>query len=291
MAIPGRTLDKVETRAKIRTGIKVNGFPRSTDYFVSDDPEIVALGEKPKRIVVELPYATAEECFGTGLEWWAGKLLACYTKDGGANPVALRVPTMKKQGGDVDLLEGETVVGPAISSGRTPIACRADACPFFGKNADNKKCRPMGRLQFFVAGGRTDAALGLDTKGWNTIENLAGTLAAAQRSGPLNAPGRRFVLSVVMEGKARDKYPVVSIEEENVPLTTEKGGIAKADALVAIESGKAMGKPAREVLAEALDFYKPGWREDERYVSAIKEKGVDAALALMHDRLLAEAAA
>lgn len=293
MAIPGRSLDKVDTRAKVRVGIKAPrkpggpALPQSVNYFVCDDPEVAQLaGDKPKVLSIVLPFATADECFSTGLEWWKGKLLACYTHEGGSNPVALRIA----QANGINLLDGDDDRrGEQVGQGRQPITCRADACKHFGRNADNKECRPMGRLQFFLEGGRTDSALQLDTKGWNTIEQIASALKRAETR---DLRALRWQLHVEMVKKGRDQYPLVTIKEAPTPINTPTD-VEKAEALRTIEAAFAADDTiippltARVVLASALDLTNPGWKLKPAIIDKIKEVGPDAALASMRKNLTA----
>lgn len=286
MAIPGRNFESVvEVRGKVRHGIKAANakgveYPKAVEYWVSQDAEVEALGQVDT-LRITFPYATAEECFSSGLEWWKGSMLACYTKDGGPHPVALRIATLV----DAD----DETRGEPRGQNRQPITCRADACKHLGANAKNKECRPMGRLVFFLAGGREDEALQYDTKAWDTIRNIAKALTAAAKRGPLNAEGRVFELRVELVKKGRDTFPTCHLKEVEVPLTVEKNGVEKATALILIEG--AGDKPAREVLAAVLDEIRPGWRQQESYVTRIKEVGAEAALKSIHAKLNAEAAA
>lgn len=279
LAIPGRTLDRIESRAKIKVGEKRTSskpggkqYPAAVDYFVCDDSEFLQLaGEKPKTILVTLPFATAEENFTTGLERWVtakqsrNQVLTCYTKDGGSDPIALRLTDFVK--------EQDVVRGPERGQGRTPISCLSDACYFRKDNS----CKPMGRLQFFLKDGRTDTCLQFDTKSWNSIERIAGSLAACERSGDLR--GRVFELSVSFHTKGADRFPVVEIKEVAVAINTE-GDVSLADVYVIAQGvlDRKEESAYRKTLAGLLDAFRPGWREDEAYVAKIKEVGVEAAL-------------
>lgn len=282
MAIPGLK-PKYEVRGKVRIGEKgrtASGkeFPKSTDHFVSDDAEFGVLHPgKPRSILVRFPYDTADECFTTGLEWWRGKQLTCYTKGDGT---AYRVKT--------EVRPDDTVTGPEMGRERLPIVCRFRTCPLFGTNADNKACRPMGRLVFFLDGGREDAVLELDTKAWNSIEKLTTALTVAQRSGPLT--GRVFELTVEMRQKGTSKFPVLDIQEAKpVPVNTPQD-VEKLEAITLIERMVDQGDPTNRTLAAALDLVRPGWRDDERYIDRIREVGPEVALKALLDRLVTEVA-
>lgn len=277
MAIPGRNLERLESRAKVKVGEKRGGRPASVDYFICPDAEFAQLaGEQPKQLRITLPYRTAEENFGTGLERWlskrgGGQLLTCYTKDDGPRPVALRLTDHVR--------EADEVRGEARGQ-RTPITCGADACPFF----KDRTCKPMGRLVFFLEGGRQDAPLQMDTKGWNTIEELSKELTAAERRNP-DLRGRVFVLSVAFQKTAAGRFPVVSIKEDIIPINDE-ADIALADLCVAgqaaVEAGEEQGM--KVALARLLDAFRPGWRDDTAYIDRIKEVGAQAALVATIDR-------
>lgn len=303
MAIPGSAPTKIEIRTKVRVGEKFTTsggkeLPRSTDHFVCDDPE-VADGSKELRVV--FVHAEPEDVFRTGLEWWQGKVLACYSDEGGDSPTAFRVSGMKvKENGREKTLSwldpDDEVRGAPVGQGRTPIACQFRQCRHFGTNADNKQCRVKGRLTFLIAGGRTDEALQFETKGWNTIESLSGTLAACRRSGPLNAPGREFLLSVSMESKGTSRYPVVSIKEDTntVEVQTE-AQVPLADSLVQlrriVEEQGATDAELKLRLAAVLDETNPGWRENLEFIQAVQERistiGVVAACKGVLDRYAA----
>jgi Recombination directionality factor-like len=268
VAIPGLKT-KHEVRAKVRIGEKRSGYPASVDHFLSDDPELTNLfGAEPKTIRIRFPYQGADEAFSTGLEWWTKtkknqNQLACYTKGEieGGQSVALRLPPYVSP---EDTVLGET------KSGRVKIVCPNRECPFF----KDSKCKPMGRLLFFLDGGRTDKVLELDTKSWNSIENLEPVLEAA---GDLR--GRVWNLSVAFESKGNKRFPVLSIEEADVQVNTEQD-VEKADALVQLlaavtEDGRE--DVVRRALASALDVTVSDWREQPRFIERIKEIGVEAA--------------
>lgn len=255
MAIPG-SKPKLDVHAKVKIGIKKraqNGreYPAAVDYFVSDAPEFAALvGDKPNPIRIRLIHGEAHESFSSGLEWWIKDknkrpLLACYTKDGGDNPVALRLGQMLDPD---DVLASEETVG----QGRRRIRCRARACPHMQKR-DGKQpdCRPMGRLVFVLDGDPLKHVYELDTKAWNSIEALEGALKLAQTSGPL--AGRLFELSVRIEKKGGQQFPVLSIKEiaERDPETAK--AVATAEAVIADEQAQAEGADLRTRVIRALE--------------------------------------
>lgn len=290
MPIPGLKAS-YEVRAKVRIGEKraTGGGterPAAVDYFLSDDAELLALfGDKPKSIRIRFAHADVDDVFPTGMEWWMGRLMACYSEGDGT---ALRKAEVEQNGQKRSLLGNVAVLEPAvIGNDRRRIECKFRDCPDFGTNAHNKRCRVMGRLRFFLDGGRTDSVLELGTKSWNTIEELTGSLTGARISGPLT--GRVFELSVAFRRKGSDRFPVVSIKEVNVPVNTE-ADVAKVDALLVIDRGLQEGRPAREVLAAALDQTNPGWRDRPEIIERITAQGADAALAAMKTKLEAAVA-
>jgi hypothetical protein len=140
----------------------------------------------------------------------------------------------------------------------------------------------MGRLVFFLeqdADHGLVQPLQLDTKSWNTIERIAGYLASAQRLAPLNTPGRTFELSVAFEHKGRDRFPVVTIQEANVPISND-ADVDLADLLVeghaALGAGDIVG--IKKALARILDVIRPGWRDQPEYIERIKTAGAEVAL-------------
>lgn len=281
MAIPGRKLDQLDARAKVKIGEKNSGGrgAKSLDHFISDDRTFLELvGPAPKTLRLTLPYPTADENFSTGLERWlakrggGGNVLTCYTKDGGPRPVALRF---------TDFVQGWDEVLGEPRGNRTPVLCKADGCAFF----KDKTCKPMGRLQFFLDGDTNTQPLQIDTKGWNSIENLSGYLKGAQRSGPLNAPGRVFELSVAYTRTAAGRFPVLSIEEVNeVPMVVTPDNVTVAEALAEAFIKQTQGADLRRVLADLLDVIRPTWREQPEYIDRIKEVGPEVALQSIYQR-------
>jgi hypothetical protein len=272
--IPG-SKPKIEPTAKVRIGEKRvsqrgSEYPAAVDYFLCEDAQFAHVaGDKPRKLRIRFVHPAIEDAFSTGLEWWIKDknkrpLLACYTKDGGSSPVALRMDKM--------LDAGQEPVGPARGNGRLPIACAARECPHFVK----KVCKPMGRLVFVLDGG--SHVYQIDTKAWNSIERIEGELRLAQGRGPLDAPGRIFELSVEMHTKGADRFPVMSISEVDVELKTEQDE-QKADTLLALDAAIAAGdeQVVRSELARALDEFRPGWRDKPEFIARIQEVGVVAA--------------
>ena len=276
MAIPNLK-PKYETRAKVRVGKKTDrGAPTSVDYFVSDDPEVVQLGGQRHSLLINFPYAEVEDNFSTGMEWWVkprsgGKSqLACYTKDSGSKPVALRLEPY------VDA-ERDEVVGDKLKQGRVPIACPFRECQMM----QDKRCKPMGRLVFFLDGGRTDQVLQLDTKSWNTVERLSAALEGARRGGDLR--GRTFELSVAFEQRGRDRFPVCSLQEVDVEISTEPD-FRLVEAIAAHSLSVDAGDEPRVTLARMLDKLSPGWREQQPVLDRIKQVGVETSIQLILDK-------
>lgn len=274
---------KFEPRAKVRIGEKRvsqggKEYPASLDYFVCDDAEFgMVAGEKPKELRIRFVHRTPEEVFSTGLEWWIKDknkkpLLACYTKDAGSEPVALRKGQM--------LDDDDTVVGPVRGQDRLPIVCRARQCPHF-KSGD---CKPIGRLLFQLVDDAGGLIWQLDTKSFNTIEVVEGELLRVGRKRPLY--DGEFRMWIEIRSKGTSKFPVIHLQEVTVQINTVDDA-READLLIAIQRRRGEGIPDRHVLASYLDAKKPDWRKDERYVERIKEIGPTAAL----DKLLEKLAA
>lgn len=277
MAIPGLK-PSYDVKAKVRIGKKnEKGYPQSVDYFICDDPEFVSrCPGAPKELRIEFPFADAADNFSTGLEYWRGKQLSCYSKgeEKAGETVAYRVNS---------LLGEFKVIGDPMGRGkeRTPIACPFRSCP----NFEARECKPMGRLQFFLAGENTmrDEVYQLDTKSWNTIEGMEATLAQAR--GDLR--GRTFILTVAMEQKANQRFPVVSLREEAVKIENAND-VEIADVLLflrtAVDTYESNPTALRPALAAALDATRPGWRDKPEFAARIKEVGVVFAANNLLDR-------
>ncbi|MBA2724513.1 MAG: hypothetical protein H0U53_00855 [Actinobacteria bacterium] len=281
MAIPGLR-PSFEVRAKVRIGEKgrtAGGkeYPKSTDYFLSDDEEFKRVaGVKPKELTILLPHRDASDNFPTGLEQWAGAMLVCYTKadeiDG--HTAAFRKQSLKRGSKTVDLLDGFTVIGDTMGNDRKPVICRDRGCPEM--IAGN--CKPMGRLQFYLKG--CDPSRGvfqLDTKSWNSIEKIEGFLMS------LGDPrGRELTLRVEMWAKGTSKFPVITLEGGTSVEVNTAADANRADVLVLLH--KALGNRdgnqgdsdhgVRVALAAALEVTNPGWREKPAFAARIREIGV-----------------
>ncbi len=273
MAIPQqdqRNRSDIEPRAKVRTGEKRTSnrtgaeYPAATDYFLSDDLFHSTVGAKPAEIVIAPVTDNPDDFWGSGMEWWLAKngqnVLACFTKDGGSDPIAHRItPYMD---------EDDTVRGPVHGSNRTPITCRFRQCPHF---MEKNGCKPMGRLVFNLIDG-VNEVVGVyqyDTKAWNSIENIEKFLAGRTLS-----PDDRFKLSVAFQHQGDKKFVVVSIEEVNMDVNTP-ADVDKAEALVALMESN---EPAREALAAYLTATQPDWRENTRLIARLREIGAEAAV-------------
>lgn len=280
MGIPGLK-PQYDVRAKVRIGekkIAANGneYPAATDYFICDDPEFVALYPgKPKQLRVLLAFADAADSFSTGLEFWRGKQLTCYSKGAGVPPIAYRVAGMVKPS---DALRGEPM---GRGGERQPITCGVRNCEFF----KGRDCKPMGRLQFFLEGGRTDAVLQVDTKAWNSIEKIEATIGSAAAGGDLR--GRVFLLSVHIEQRAQQRFPVLTLTEADMIVNTETD-VALADKLIelrgCVDAFRGLGDAPPDLtmatdealghaLVRVLNLARPGWRSEDAYMARLKEVG------------------
>lgn len=276
MAIPGLR-PSYEMKAKVRIGVKrktAKGteYPASVDYFVCDEAEFArVVGEGVKELSVFLPFQHGDENFSTGLEWWQGSLLACYAKgdEQDGRPVALRKASMKQKGQEINLLEGAEVLSDeVVGNDRRKIVCPVRDCPIL-KRGD---CKPMGRLQFFIDGiGKDGGVYQLDTKSWNSIENIERTLL-----GYSDLRGVPFVLRVAYTQQGDKKFPELYLEA-NVEVNNAQD-VSLADALIQLDqavSGVDRGEewPVRNRLADVLDLTNPGWRDDEVVVGWVKDRG------------------
>lgn len=272
MAIPGAdALDDIA--GKVRVGEQRGGRAASTDYFLCDHSAFDKFaGSKPKAIRVKFTTDDRDEAWSTGLEWWmktrkGQNLLACYTKDSGSNPVALRYEPM--------LDPDDKVLGEKRGHERLPITCRFRDCPHF----KSRDCRPMGRLTFALADDPDGLLWRFETKGWGSIEAISKAMGRVK--GPL--VGKTFELSVAFESKGNKRFPVVSLTEVEVQINSDKD-ITEADALIALTKVKENGGDLRQALAAYLDATRPGWKQDERYTARIREVGVEKAVESLLER-------
>jgi hypothetical protein len=283
MAIPGMT-PKLEVRAKVKTGevrtSNTNGrtYPASTDYFICEDAEFQRLYPgKPNTLRITPAFADPEEFFSTGMEWWTKQRsganhLACYTKDSGDKPVALRSK------GYMD--EGLTVLGAERGNQRIPILCPFRECSHFN---ERNGCKPMGRLTFFLFGEPWETSgqgpLELSTKGWNSIEALTGVLGRYP-----SVAGKVFDLSVAFEQRGTDRFPLLSIQEADLLIETD-ADIETADTILALAKAFEKGQ-FREGLIAYLDATQDGWRQNDAYIERIKAVGAEQAVKTILDREL-----
>lgn len=267
MAIPGQKPD-LQIRGKVKTGEKRvssrtgREYPAATDYFLCpDDPEFAkTFGEKPSQLVIEL---AGDDPWSSGLEWWTrnkgGNHLACYTKDGSDKPKAFRSEGYMDE-------DSEKVSEEKVGANRFQIVCPFRECVHF----KNKDCKPMGRLTFYALSGEERVGpYQLDTKAWNSIENIERYLATSSFG--------LHVLSVAFQTEGDKKFPVLSIKEyENVDINTP-ADVGAADAILTLAAAADEGA-YREGLAEYLNVTHPGWRDDQRYIDRIKEVGAEEAV-------------
>lgn len=267
MALPGGTGEH-QIAGKVRIGKKQGGRATSVDHFIFPDDSLSALvGEKPSELIVRFVDSEPSLAFATGLEWWVAKngvnTLACYTKDGGDDPTALRYRPYLDQ--------DDEKRGAEVGNQRQPIACRFRECPHF-KAA--KQCGPVGRLTFQLENDPERRVWRLDTKSWNTVEAIEPVLA---RYGD-GLHRHVFRLTVAFESKGQKRFPVIRIEEVQMEINTE-ADVAKADALVALTGALERGEDsARVMLADYLDATRPGWRDNAELVDRILAVGPEVAV-------------
>jgi hypothetical protein len=303
MPIPGLR-PQWEVVAKVRVGEKVmrggRELPSSTDHFLCDDADFEAIvGRSARQIRIFLP--DPNESFTSGLEWWQGKLLACYSKgdkrtaaDGSEDYEAYRLPTLLKGGRRIDLLAGARLLSDEKKGQeRAIIACPVRDCPYLKA----RDCRPKGRLRFWIDGiERNRGVYQFETQSWNTIEKIEGTLG--RFPDPRGVP---FLLTVTMVSNAKSRYPVVSLEAQMAPPETsatssEDRASEKAYVELLVQAcylldpdGKlAAGHTEDEVkkmLTLLLDHKLPGWRDNAasraRIVERVNEVGAVPAMAKM----------
>ena len=261
---------------KVRTGetrvSKTSGksYPAATDYFLCDDPAFHnAVGAKPSSIIITPAYATVEDFWSSGLEWWtktkAGEnKLACYAKgdliDG--KPVAHRVE---------NLLDPDDVkLGEKHGQQRFPIVCRVRECPRMGP----KGCKPMGRLTFYLASG--EGPYRLDSKSWYSVENIEKCINGVDQFGKAS----QFELSVAFQTKGDNRFPVLSMKEFFVEVNTPAEATA-ADATITLMNSAAECQTETDwklALAAYLTATRPGWKQEQAYIDRIKEVGAEAAV-------------
>lgn len=267
MAIPGTTPD-LPVVAKVRIGEKKKSsggkeYPSSVDHFLCDDAAFNSAFSRPKTLRITFPFARGDQNFTTGLEYWRGKQLTCYSKGEGTPPLAYRVKDMVK--------DWDEVRGAEMGRERIPVTCQVRACPFLM----DKVCKPMGRLQFFIDGlDRTRGVYQIDTKSWNSIEKIEPFLALID-----DCRAQEFLLHVAIVQKGRDKYPVISLEV--APVVVENAhDAALADALVQLRGvceRAVVDEDVRQYLAAALDLAHSGWRDNPAMIEWVKTNGIQVA--------------
>jgi hypothetical protein len=93
------------------------------------------------------------------MEWWSGKQLSCYSK-GDQHSGTESGPVAKAYRVFAVLDNDDKKIGAPMGRGNERVAHPVSSfreCRHFGRHADNKECRVMGRLVFFLDGGRTDS--------------------------------------------------------------------------------------------------------------------------------------
>lgn len=98
----------------------------------------------------------------------------------------------------------------------------------------------MGRLDFFLDGGRQDLPLRFETKSFNSIEAILPFLKNLARLGPLSA--HTLDLCVRIEKDGDKQYPVVWLE----PRTVVEGDGGQTEASRAQGDGSAAAAAARD---------------------------------------------
>lgn len=217
---------RFDVRGKVKVGAKTAaGHPTSTDYFICDDGEFVALygDNQPKAIRVALPYDDPALCFVQTLEAWKGSVLACRSNDG--------VVAYRKTDEDV----GDGSERFLIDADPKQIDCPHQACPWFLEERNG--CKTTARLRFFLAeGSNRSAVLEFVTHGYGSIEGMAAVVSLGARMGPLALA--QGWLTVTMQTKGRKHFPVVRLEldglssasvEEVDEVTRILTAIGKAD--------------------------------------------------------------
>jgi hypothetical protein len=185
-------------------------------------------------------------------------------------------------------LAGFEVIGEQMGNERMPVRCDARECPIF-KQKDG--CKPMGRLQFYLAGSDPSAGLfQLDTKSWNSIEQIEGFLSL------LGDPrGKELILRVEMWSRGTSKFPVVTLEGVEVQANNESQ-VAVMDAAVQLHKMLALAEnPANQPdvaemnvklqLCATLDLTNPGWRDNPAFIERIREVGAITAAKGLLERL------
>jgi hypothetical protein len=278
VAVPGLK-PAFDIHAKVKIGEKRlsqrsgKEYPAAVDYFVCDADEFHDIvGDKPSTILIRLVHDAIDDGFSTGLEWWKGKVLACYTKGQGNPPVALRVAEMKVKDGTLNFLDADDVrLGPNRGQGRAPIVCRARECPHF--KADDQ-CKPMGRLVFTLNADPVSRVYELDTKSYNSIEQISGALRVAATRGSLF--GRLFELSVQFVKRGDERFPVLSLREIADQCSETAEMVKTAEETIGQEKGIAAREAgetdARTLLALYFDHARPGWKDDDEFLGRFKER-------------------
>lgn len=133
----------------MRTGVKVNGQPRASDRFHSSDPAFTEILGTPEKLTVSFPLPDPDDSLKTSLELWGkNAVLRCWCAD---TKTAHRLTK-----------DGEVIQTP----------CTYPECQQYKQ----RNCTPVGRLKFAIP-ELGPGLFQLDTKSWNSISALMGTLA------------------------------------------------------------------------------------------------------------------
>lgn len=184
-------LPRFPVRARISTGIKAGGKPRSVDYFVCQDEGLLeeVTGEaSPRELRIVLPYDRAEQVWSTSLERWGGAVLMCSSRDG-------KNAKRRLAGGDFD----------QVSARAEPVEveCGGRVCPDW-----RQKCKPTGRLYFFLEGeGQRDQVYRYVTNSFESVQRLAAVFSLATEG----LMGRAGTLVVEWVAAGAKQYPIVSL--------------------------------------------------------------------------------
>jgi len=224
---------KYQRAGKIHLGFKNDkGRPQSTDYFVCTDEVKAVLGDKPQSLGIMFFSDDKEEFMPYFYKKYGNKQLMC-----------------RGDGKDCRIFKGfdeatkleKWIDGP----------CDRETCP--AAQGNNPQCSMVLNLKFIIPKVNKTAYYQLDTRSINTLKNVQGAVdMLKQVTGQI--AWIPMILTVVMEKTSKGRYPILTLNEDNV---VEEPEAPKAPELSETERKL----QARDMYSELSNFWIDVMRE------------------------------